>query len=285
MTEAAERAAHVAGDGADVCAPAAFGLEHRRQRIRHVDEFEPVDLHGTRFELDGFTLAREIVSALAVDLDRREGGWSLHDLADEGREECLDRITRRRDIAAFDDLTFRVVGIGFGAPSYGEAIGFLAVDRVRDRFGRLAERDRQDTRGEWIERAGVARLLRLEQPAHLADGLRRRHPDGLVEDDPAIDGIALLAPCQFIYSPFTSRRTLSLSRRRSMRVASSKLWSSRKKISGAYFRFTGAGDFTTDEFLAALERGDHRRDVVAAERHHIDDGPLEVGATCALRGS
>ena len=38
-------------------APAAFGLRHRRQRIRHVDEFEPVDLDGTRFELDGFTLA------------------------------------------------------------------------------------------------------------------------------------------------------------------------------------------------------------------------------------
>ena len=95
VTEAAERAADVAGDGADVGAPAAFGLEHRRQRIGHVDEFEPVDLHGTRFELDGFALAREIVGALAVDLDRGEGGRRLHDLADEGRQERLDRVARR----------------------------------------------------------------------------------------------------------------------------------------------------------------------------------------------
>ena len=48
-------------------------------------------------------------------------------------------------------------------------------------------------------------------------------------------------------------------------------------MSGANFRLTVAGDLAAQEFLVAVERGEHRCLVLAAERHDVDRGELEVG--------
>ena len=76
-----------------------------------------------------------------------------------------------RALGRAHDLPFRVVGVGLGAEAHGEAVGLLAVDGERHGLRRLAERDRQDAGRQRIERAGVAGLLRVEQPLH-----RRRPP-------------------------------------------------------------------------------------------------------------
>ena len=98
MTVAAERAAHVAGDGADIGALAALGLEHRTIRVGALggfDEVEAMDVDRARFKLDDLALARQIVGPLALDLHRREPRRHLRDGAGEARQERANRRRRR----------------------------------------------------------------------------------------------------------------------------------------------------------------------------------------------
>ena len=68
-----------------------------------------------------------------------------------------------------------------------EPVLLAALDREGDGLGRLAEGDRQHAGRERIERAGMSRLRRLVEALHPRNGLRRGHPRGLVEDEPAMD--------------------------------------------------------------------------------------------------
>src|SRR5690606_380895 len=90
-----------------------------------------------------------------------------------------------------------------------------------------------------IERARMAALLGREQPAHLAHGLGGRDVIGLVEHEPSGD-VALfplgLAHASSLSGSRRSWRTLSERRSASMRPYSSKVSSTRKRNSGAYFR-------------------------------------------------
>ena len=132
-------------------------------------------------------VARQVVGALAVDLDGRERRRRLQDLAGEARQQRLDGLARRAHVAGGDDLALGVVGVGGRAPAHGEAVVLGAVDGVGHGLGRLAQRDRQDAGRQRVERAGVAGLARIEEPAHGADRLRRRHADRLVQHQPAVD--------------------------------------------------------------------------------------------------
>ena len=55
-----------------------------------------------------------------------------------------------------NDAAFGVVGIALFAPTYGEAIELAAVHHERNGLGRFAERDRQRTGSERVERTGMA---------------------------------------------------------------------------------------------------------------------------------
>ncbi len=108
----------------------------------------------------------------------------------------------RRIGAAFarrHDAAFGIVGVALLAPANGKQIGFAAVDHERHRLGRFAERDRQASRGQRIERAGMPRSLGRIQVLDDGDRMRRRHADRLVEHDPAVHvalsaAFVLLAP-------------------------------------------------------------------------------------------
>ena len=63
----------------------------------------------------------------------------------------------RRAVA--DHLALGVVGVALLAPAHREAVALAPVHHERDGLGRLAERERQEARGERIERAGVAGAL------------------------------------------------------------------------------------------------------------------------------
>ena len=148
-----------------------------------------------------------------------------------------------------DDLTFRVVGI-VSAPHRREAIGFLAVDRVRTVLVASPSAIGRITRGE-LSSVPAWPAFCAWKPAHLADGLRRVHPDGLVEDDPAIDGLPFLRRAKFI-SPSRRVAPCALSRRRSMRVAPQNSGPRGRRSPARISGVTGAGDFTTDEFWLRL---------------------------------
>ena len=159
----------------------------------------------------------------------------LHDLADEAGQKCADLAFGGSGVARCRDGAFLIVGGGLSTPADGEGVGFLAIDGKRDGLCRFAERDRQDSGGERIERARVTSLLRVEEALHPGERVRAGQPERLVEDEPAIDGQAFLAAGHdYFFS--TSRRTFSEKSSRSMRLTSSNVSSSRKRMSGAYFR-------------------------------------------------
>ena len=98
MAETAEQAPHVARERAHIGALAALGLEHGAIRIGELgvlDQLEAMNLDRARFELDDLAVAREIVGALAVDLDGRVARRHLRDRAGEARQERADGRRRR----------------------------------------------------------------------------------------------------------------------------------------------------------------------------------------------
>ena len=80
---AAQLAAHIPGESAHVGALAAFGFQHRRRPVGHVDEAEVFDHDPARLEHDQLAAAREVIGAVAVDLDGRKARRNLAYLAPE----------------------------------------------------------------------------------------------------------------------------------------------------------------------------------------------------------
>ena len=91
-----------------------------------------------------------------------------------------------RSVAARDDTALGIVGVAFLAPANRESIQFATVHHERNGLGGFAKRDRQRAGREWVERTGMARASRGEQPLHYAHRVRRCHADWLVEHDPAM---------------------------------------------------------------------------------------------------
>ena len=145
-----------------------------------------MDRHRPRRKIRRLAVAREIIGALAIDLDRRKGRRRCRIVpVKRGSGARIAARPGRAPMAR--DLAVGIVGVGFRAPEHGEAIGLLAVLHERHGLGRLAESDRQNARGQRVERAGVAGLLGVEQALQLRDGMGRGHADRFVEHDPAID--------------------------------------------------------------------------------------------------
>ncbi len=151
-----------------------------------------MDLHRPRRQFDVLAVARQIIGALALDLDRGVFGGDLFDQPGESRQQLPNRFRRGPNVARTDDAALGVGGVGLLAPGDHEAIALAAVHHIRNGLGGLAERDRQAAGGERIERAGMTCASRLEQTLDDRDRLSRRHADRLVEHDPAMD-VALVA--------------------------------------------------------------------------------------------
>ena len=87
-----------------------------------------------------------------------------------------------------DPLATGILPIALGEAT--KTVSF-AMHGEGDRLCRLAERDGKDSCRQRVEGAAMARLGRVENAAHDADGTRRAQPLGLVENHPAMHGIAL----------------------------------------------------------------------------------------------
>src|SRR5262249_24901449 len=180
----------------------------------------------------------------------------LRDRAGEPRQDRADVVGGRSRRASGINAPLGVVGVALLAPAHGELINLSPIHHERDSLGRFPERDREQAGGKRVERASMAGVLGAEEPLRQAHRMGRGHADRLVEDDPAVH-IALLAlvlprrlarRCQvdvLIHSGsfpssglLMSRWTAGVRNSFSMRSASSKRSSIRKRISGANFRLT-----------------------------------------------
>src|SRR5690606_11541882 len=128
-----------------------FGLEYRMVAVGHVGEVKGMDGHRTRLDLDRFAASREIVGALATDLDRRVGRRPLHDLAGKARQAGEDRATVGPGLGGRRDGPVGIVAVGLGAPADGEALTLQSVLDEGYGLGGVAELDRENAGCERIE--------------------------------------------------------------------------------------------------------------------------------------
>ncbi len=190
----AKRVRQVPHQGPHIGPFAADDLDLQVVRIRRAQHPRLVDGHRPRLQLHLDPLPRQVVGPLAVHLDGRIDRRGLLDLADEGLQRLCRRLRRGPHVRFSRDHALAVEAGGGLAPGDGEAIGLVRLHQERDGLGRLAKRDGQDASGQRIQGPGVARLLSLEQAAHLGDRLGGGHVEGLVERDPSRDRPPLAPP-------------------------------------------------------------------------------------------
>ncbi|SUJ31561.1 Uncharacterised protein [Sphingomonas paucimobilis] len=139
-----------------------------------------------------FASARQVIGALAVDLQRGIGGRHLVDRPGETRQHRLQRLAGRAHIALRHHLSLGVQRRSLHAETDGEVIHLVAVEHPPGQLGRLAHRDRQYAGRQRIERAAMADLDPLAIAALAQHALDRAHPLGraepqrLVEYDPSM---------------------------------------------------------------------------------------------------
>ena len=161
MAVTAKTSAKVAGDRAHIGSLAAARFEHRLVTPR-VNEIERVNCHRTRGQHRRLAATRQIVGALAIDLDRRTGRRQLLDRPNKPRQQREDAGASGPRVRLRGKPAIGIVGVGFNAPAHRKTIGLFTVLNERHGFCRLAKSDRQNPRGEWVERSGVSRFLGVE---------------------------------------------------------------------------------------------------------------------------
>ena len=90
---------------------------------------------------------------------------------------------RERDIdwPALDYFAFGIAGTGLDAEMDHRLIRLVRIKQILRELGRLAKAEWQQTGGKRIERTGVTRLLRIQQPFCFCECLSTTHADGLIE--------------------------------------------------------------------------------------------------------
>ena len=142
-------------------------------------------------QLDHLARPRQLVGALAVDLERRIGWRRLHDRPREARQYGGNRRRAGPHIGRRGHRPFGIVGRRRGPPRHGELIPLGRIEHPACQLRRLAQGNRQHARRQRIERAAMADLdlgvARLPQDAlDRRDAARAAEPARFVEDDPAV---------------------------------------------------------------------------------------------------
>ena len=124
--------------------------------IGHRDQPEHGDMHGTVWQSGRCGSPGEGIGAPSVYLDGRIDRRLLQNSAGEAGQHGLDFVAARSPRRVADDGAFAIVGGPSNAPADTEPIVLAAAHRVSDSLGRLAERQRQNTGCQRVERAGVS---------------------------------------------------------------------------------------------------------------------------------
>ncbi len=143
-------------------------------RVGAVDQDQALHPEGARRDLDLFAVAGQFIGALPVDLDRRELGRDLHDVADKGLKRLDDPGILGAQVAGCDYLAVGVVGVRCLPEPDGELIGFERVGDVGHGFRGLAQRHRQHAGRLGVEGSGMANFFYSRDFSDLIDHIMRR---------------------------------------------------------------------------------------------------------------
>ena len=120
------------------------------------------------------------VGPLAVDLDRRDRGRDLLEVADEGASAARERLVGEVRGAVTGQTSPSASSVVVAAPEPDRGVvGLVGQRQVPEQPGRAVDAEQQHPGGHRVERAGVADLAGAGQPAHPGDHVVRGHPGGL----------------------------------------------------------------------------------------------------------
>src|SRR6201995_279401 len=106
-------------------------------------------------QLDDLAIARQIIGALALDLDGGIAWRGLFYGASELRQQRADGVRRRPEVAGLDDLALGVVGVALLAPAHREAVALAAVHHEGEGLSGFPGGNRQAPWGGGVGRAAI----------------------------------------------------------------------------------------------------------------------------------
>ena len=158
MRGAADQAAEVAGEGADVGAGAAGHAHvalHDAVRVAPGEHVERVDAHARRRELDRLAGAREVVRPAALDALGGVRGRNLVERADQLADGGAYRGFVRR-VGLAEDGAVQVLGVRLGPEPDRRGVHLGVAADVRHEPRRAPGEHHEQAGRERVERARVA---------------------------------------------------------------------------------------------------------------------------------
>ena len=135
-------------------------------------DFERTDLDEARLSLDLDPLARELVQALPLLLDRRNHGRNLLDASDEAAGQVPHRIrVDRADRFLIDHLSRSVPRVGRDAEAHDDDASFGEIHQVGEHLGSPPDTAEEHAGREGIETPGVSHLLDAEDAPKAVHGV------------------------------------------------------------------------------------------------------------------
>ena len=190
MRTATEHTTDILGQHADIRSLAALDVEHG-VRAAPVEQPQCMDLDLARGARNVLSGTRIFVIGAPLELQRRKRGRHLRDAADEFAQCRLERRSRNVDGAR---VAHDALGVARGrgdAQAHGRRIALGRVEQQLRELGGLAEAQREQSRGQRVERPRVPGLFRAVEPFGSLQRGVGREPDRLVEQQHAVDGPAL----------------------------------------------------------------------------------------------
>ncbi len=179
MTTAAKTAADVAGQRAHVSPLAAFSLENGCVSIGRFNKAQFLDNDESWPRLDQFTFARQARLPSTLMAENEE---ALQDLAGElSSSASISPLVGRLSERAITSPSASSVAVSSPQRTV-KLIGLLAIDRERDRLGRLAKGNGKNASCQRIERPGMAGLLCLIDALHRTQRLGRCGTQRLIQN-------------------------------------------------------------------------------------------------------
>ena len=174
MRAAAERAADVLRQHADIGAFAAGNAQHRVGR-GPFDKGQRMNRDGPRRARNLDAFARVFVIITAAILERGMAWRDLRDGAAQRGKRAQDLVAREIGAAALRLDAFGVAGRRRCAETHGRDIFLVGIEQRLRELGRVAETNGEEPRSGRIERSRMPRLLgRVEPPRPLQRRVGRK---------------------------------------------------------------------------------------------------------------
>ena len=132
------------------------GVQHASGRIHLYTKV--MHRHGTRFHLHDRTCPRQVIGPLTVNLYSRISRRNLRDGTGKLGKRSFNLRQAWAVIGCRNDIPFCIQAAGFCPKADCKVIGLRCVQHTATQFGRFAQSNRQNARGQRVKRSAMTHL-------------------------------------------------------------------------------------------------------------------------------